>query len=224
MRAFRVVIIIMVLTAIAASQTPPSNANDNPQQGGYPAAWPPGAVVNVYVSTQDYNSSQIAGIQQAFATAQTAFSASGVTFNVVVSSGYTPPSGPYWLAIQKMTPIIDGQPDFGVAAYASYAYTGAQNGTLPITSAYIQVAVAVADPLALEERMLHELGHTFGLGDCSYCNWGYSLMAYGEDFNATDGASYPSYEDIISVDLYGSYGDPYGGGDGCDDDICPILP
>jgi hypothetical protein len=77
-----------------------------------------------------------------------------------------------------------------------------------LVSAYINISPNVTSADALTEKIAHEVGHTFGLHNCSNCSSTQSIMSpapSATDPNATRGISAPTSCDNQSANYVGNY-------------------
>jgi hypothetical protein len=75
---------------------------------------------------------------------------------------------------------------------------------------FMKINPGVTDSTALTHTVSHEMGHTFGLADCSGCSQGSSAMTLPTtaDLNHAGGHDGPTQCDIDKVRLEGQYGSP----------------
>jgi hypothetical protein len=118
---------------------------------------------------------------------------SGVTFSFTYNS--TPITGANTYQVTSQT-ITDGQ-----------ALTGGTANTQRST-AFTNIDPRVTNLTALTQVMAHEVGHTFGLADCTTCAAGTSVMTQPQCCNYNDttaGRSRPSTCDNASVNTIAQY-------------------
>ncbi|HEX5731588.1 MAG TPA: hypothetical protein VF131_02045 [Blastocatellia bacterium] len=185
----------------------------NPPTQGQQTAWAENAQVAVNISPS-FSAAERQAIQTAFTNWQNANGSSGngsgVTFTFTFNS--TPISGNNTYQVNKQNPQNGGQAATG----------GTTNGTNR-ASAFTNIDSRVTNLTALTQVMAHEAGHTFGLGDCTSCAAGTSVMTLPPccDYNDTSaGRTGPSSCDNQSAQQVGQYvaggGGSGGGGEGCD--------
>jgi hypothetical protein len=157
-------------------------------------SWSQGAPVSVNIDPS-YNQLQREGIHDAFVNWQTATGGRwGVTFTFTYSS--TPVSGVNTHQVTKTNPACP-------LNTTCQAITGGTTSGIRRTSAYTNVNPLITDAIALKQSMAHEIGHTFGLDDCSSCDQITTLMADATSMNDTGGLESPSYCDVaVTNTLY----------------------
>jgi hypothetical protein len=181
----------------------------------YPAA------INVNINPTGLTTDQQQAIAAAFTNWQNApGNNSQITFNITFSS--TPVSGTNTYQVNSQTPRLGS----GYQAETG----GDTNGSYRV-SAFTNINPGVTDPTALTQAMAHEIGHTFGLDDCTSCADGTSVMTLAKSLNdTTSGRNGPSACDAATAntamhntppDGYmggggGGYDGDYGGGGGYD--------
>jgi hypothetical protein len=171
----------------ATCPTPPTNAsqsNDGKQQ-----ALPANTQVTVYFDISQFDDADVAAMEQAFKNWQAADATSGVTFTFVQLAGPPPATGTF-IAVSKSSSL---DPSEAMATNTSIT----NNGTYDtITNASIEVNSALTNDPSMEQKMAHEIGHLMGLGDCSTCAIGSSVMAFGNGMNSATGADAPTPCDV----------------------------
>lgn len=181
------------------------------------ASWPQNATVQVNIS-QSFTTAQRAAIQQAYINWQN-------------SPGNQSGVGFVFTATPNALPFNVDRISLGGAGQAQ---TGGQTSatTGHRISASTDVDPLVTDPTAMTQVMAHEIGHTFGLADCTTCAAGSSVMTLpplGDYNNTTAGRTAPSPCDVQTANQAGQYQPaptptptptptppPVGGGQGCD--------
>lgn len=183
----------------------------NPPTLGQQAAWAEGTQVNVNINPNQFSSAERQSLQTAFTNWQAANGATGngsdVTFNITFNA--TPVSGAGTFQVNRATPQGGGQSEIG----------GTTNGTNR-TSAFVNIDPRVTNTTALTQVMAHEIGHTFGLADCTACAAGTSVMTLPPCCNYNDtsaGRTRPSSCDNATAKQVGQYIASDGGG-------CPEPP
>jgi hypothetical protein len=186
--------------------TPPSNASQS--DDGLQEALPPDTQVDVYFDTSQFDSADIAAMEQAFQNWQSADGTSGVTFNFIQLGGPPAPTGTF-VEVSKSSTL-----DPTTAMLTSTTTTN--NGTYDtIDNASIAVNSALINDPSMEQKMAHEIGHLMGLGDCSNCSTGSSVMAFGDGMNSANGADSPTTCDVnASNNTYPPYKAKKAGGGG----------
>ncbi|HKR01097.1 MAG TPA: hypothetical protein VJT09_10515 [Pyrinomonadaceae bacterium] len=166
-------------------------------------AWPQGANITVNIDPT-YNTEQRNAIVQSFQNWQTAGGSagnnSGVRFSFTYNStppSMTPPAGTYNVQVWNR----DSPRDSGYGGDNAVA----NNGTNAI-SQEIWINTKTTDPCALAQTAAHEIGHGFGLGDCSDCADGSSVMVEGNDgYNSLNGTYGPTTCDNNTVKSVAQY-------------------
>lgn len=185
---------------------------DPPTQGRQ-TAWQEGVQVTVNISPS-FSQAEKQALQAAFTNWQSANGPTGngsdVTFTFTFSQ--TPIAGSGFGAnntfqVNKQNPS-SGQAETG----------GGTNGTNR-TRAFTNVDTRVTNATALTQVMAHEIGHTFGLADCTNCAAGTSVMTLPPcppcNYNdTTAGRTSPSTCDNESAQQVGQYVASSGGGCG----------
>lgn len=158
-----------------------------PTQGAQ-TAWAANAAVTVNISPT-FSAAQISAIQTAFNNWASS-GGSGVTFTFTSNS--TPVTGTNTYQVNSTDPGTGFQ-----------AVTGGTTSGGRRNSAYTNVNPGVTNNTALTQAMAHEIGHTFGLGDCPNCPAGTSVMTSATGLNdTTSGRSGPSPCDASSAATY----------------------
>jgi hypothetical protein len=155
----------LFLFSAARSQCPngaPPNTSQN--NTGQPAYWAPGTNVTVYVNATDFPSSaERSAITTAFSNWQNGVTNSNIGYTIVQASGTLPPAGhPANFVVVQRGAIPGGPDQVGLNAYTIAP------GTTNIISAFITIDPSVAAGFLLP-LMVHEIGHNYGLGDCTAC-------------------------------------------------------
>jgi len=164
-------------------------------------AWPKGSRVRVNISPAI---SPLTGARQAVESAfrnwQKSSGAAGtgweVTFEITFSE--IPLTGPGTFQV-----------DYGTVESVGQAETLLQGKRTGLVSARCVVDSRVTDPIAIANAMAHEIGHTFGLGECDECSAGSSVMTrFNGNYNdTTSGRNGPSNCDDAAVRDLGARGD-----------------
>jgi hypothetical protein len=133
------------------------------------AAWGHGSTVAVTINPNDFpTTAERQAIEAAFTAWQNANTHSGVTFTF--TTGTTDPNSTNTFYVNR-------------GATQNGAATSVSNTGSPTTSGNITThAATTIDPRvtadhAIASFMAHEIGHTFGLGDCFSCNTAASMMS-----------------------------------------------
>jgi hypothetical protein len=164
-----------------------------------------GASVTVNIDPS-FTPEQRTGIENGFRNWQAANGANGnnsqVTFTFTSNS--TPVTGANTFQVNR------AEPSFNVGSRAETSpFEGATNLTRAVTS----LSPRVTDQAALTEVIAHEIGHTFGLGDCPTCSGTQSVMGpappgVDQNPNLTDGVAGPLSCDNAVVTQIGQYPTP----------------
>jgi hypothetical protein len=137
----------------------------NPDVNSTTQAWAPGSPVKVNVS--GFSAAQQSCVKAAFDNWNAANAADGsnVTFNVTFSD--TPINTTGQTNVYQVT---SKQPtdDQGNPANV-FGNTGGQGNGTNRTNASTDINPKITDCTAITETVAHEIGHTFGLGECSQC-------------------------------------------------------
>lgn len=157
------------------------------------ASWPQNATVQVSISPS-FTTEQREAIQQAVINWQySPGNQSGVHFV------FTPTPGALPHTVDRIQPSTGGQGE-----------TGGQSSTTTghRVSAFSNIDPRVTDPTAMTQVMAHEIGHAFGLADCTACAAGTSVMTLPPCCNYNDtssGRTAPSPCDIQTANQAGAY-------------------
>lgn len=158
------------VAAVVIAQYPPC-ATVQRQPGTNGAAWASNAKVTVIINPNDFpTATERQRIQDAFIAWQNANTGSGVTFTFTTGSAL--PSG----ANNNTYYVQRGSAPTGGFTNISNTGTPATEGNIT-TSATTVINSSITNSNAIANIMLHEIGHTFGLGDCETCAEGSSIMA-----------------------------------------------
>ena len=188
-----------------------AQACQNPPTLGQISTWIQGDTVYVhFVNASAYTTNQIQALKAAFNNWQAANTGSGNGSSVTFVFDQAAPSGASTYDVTQGT-LTTGQGATG----------GSTSGGHRI-SAQTTLDSRVTNTTALTQLMAHEIGHSFGLDDCTSCPNGTSVMTLPPCCNYNDttaGRGSPSSCDNASVRQNGTYG--VGGGDGCVRQTCP---
>jgi hypothetical protein len=142
---------------------------------------------------------------------------SGVTFNFTYNS--TPSANSNTIQVNWQTPSADPVTGYQPRG-ETFNFPRADNSSL--SRSVINIDPRVNNCTALIDVMSHEIGHTFGLGDCPECCPGTTVMdgpysAYPDYFNEETNArtTGPGSCDVATVNVNGNY-DP--------NSVNPVLP
>jgi hypothetical protein len=178
-------------------------------------AWSKGDAVYVnFVNQSSYNDGQIQALKAAFTNWQAANSITGNCSSVTFIFDQAPPSGASTYDVTRGT-----LPNW-------LGLTGGQASGGFRIAAQTTLDSRVTDTTALTQLMAHEIGHSFGLGDCTSCSAATSVMTLPPCCNYNDttaGRSAPSSCDNVSVQQNGAYSCGTvgsGGGDPCASVTC----
>ena len=131
-------------------------------------SWPQGSSVVVNISPS-FSEAERSAIQAGFVNWQNVNgpdgNSSGVTFTFTSNSN--PVSGPNTHQVNQQAPSLGGQAETGG--------TPTPNGANR-SNAFTNISPQVTNSTALTQVVAHEVGHTFGLGDCPSCAAGTSVM------------------------------------------------
>lgn len=219
------VFVCLIIVAIPALQ---SAADDvpctNPAQKTQQFAWTKGVPVNVVINANQFSVDDFNCLKTAFDNWNAAKGQNGngsnVTFNVTRSTqtvvtrsanGDISATGSNVYQVNRAVPWT-GALDAGV--------TGGQTNGTTRDNAISSINPGITNCLALTETMAHEIGHTFGLDECSNCADGSSVMTgvpctetnesgncTAVDFNDTSaGTSGPTPCDNDTAKQVGQYG------------------
>jgi len=133
------------------------------------AAWAHNATVAVTINSNDFpTTAEQQAIQAAFTAWQNANTHSGVTFTF--TTGATDPNSTNTFFVNR------GTAQNGAATSVSSTGSPTTSGNIT-THASTVVDPRVTAAHAITSFMTHEIGHTFGLGDCFTCTPGASMMS-----------------------------------------------
>lgn len=151
-------------------------------------AWPPGQIVNVYINPAGFTPEQLTTITNTI-SAWSNGNDNGVRFNV----SSNPVSGNYSYTIRQQTPSI------GAGAQAETGGTAVAGGNR--LTAFSNINPGVSDLGALAHVVSHEIGHTFGLADCTTCAPNSSAMTLptSANLNAQEGSPVPTACDAAAT-------------------------
>ncbi len=146
------------------------------------SGWPPCQVVTVNVDPS-FSDSQYDKIVGAFHQWQNSINLANGT--IILFDGFTRSStalaGPNFHSGINVYQVTRAQPIVpGDSAETGPIQTGPVRGW-----AWTFVNPLVTDDTFLAQAMAHEIGHTFGLGDCVFCEAKSSIMITGVDMNDT---------------------------------------
>lgn len=189
------------LIAYVGAQIPCTTPPAQPE--GQLTTWKQGATVNVMIDST-FSPTQQQAIKDQFNKWKNAGGAN-VTFNFVEPSqagGGATTGGPPVLAVLRQVPTR-----LGPAAQAEtrgISFNGNRGDST------MEINPGVTDPTAFNHVLSHEIGHTFGLGDCEGCPAGSSAMTLPQtpDLNAAGGHDGPTNCDSDEVRDNGQYTPP----------------
>jgi len=170
-------------------------------------SWPQNAPVTVNINSNQFSTDDLACMQSIFANynlaAQSSGNSSGVFFDVrytstpiaatVGGTAETAPTSaaaglPFVYQINR-PPILEGSNP------AAFAQTGAGGTGEHRTSGVTNINSQITNCDALRQTLAHEIGHTFGLGECSSCDARGSVMVGGSAIQNPDGTITRLYND-----------------------------
>jgi hypothetical protein len=161
----------------AAAQVPCATPPAQPE--GKITAWKQGATVNVMIDPT-FSPTQQQAIKDQFNKWKTAGGAN-VTFNFVEPSqagGGATTGGPPIVSVMRQIPDKKGATAQGETE--GFSYNGNRGDT------FIDINPGVTDPTAFIHVVSHEIGHTFGLGECPTCPAGSSAMTVPQTANLNE--------------------------------------
>lgn len=157
-------------------------------------AWMQSATVNVNIDPS-YNTQQRAAIAQAFSNWNFDYNSCSEVFFATPTYQSQPIAGPsinpssyydFKFQVYRVNPPSNPS-DRGLAV-------GKARPNMYTIHAYVYINTNVTDPEALKQVMAHEIGHTFGLGECTNCGSTKSVMNDPvPSYNDTNGLSGPTY-------------------------------
>jgi hypothetical protein len=173
-------------------------------------AWRQGAQVTVNINpNNNLTTEQRNAIKQAFTNWEESNSlsgnSSGVTF-VFTESATNVAGQKDKIQVNIQQPTTSPTAEVGLHDGQTYGPNADY-----LISAYINLSPNVTLPAALTEKTAHEIGHTFGLHNCSTCSSTESIMspaASATDPNATRGISGPTPCDNRAAQVVGQYPSP----------------
>lgn len=163
---------LLIAGSMMTVQVTAQSCTNPPLQQDSRTAWPvggpsPPAAIQVNINPTGLTTQQQQAVAAAFTNWQNApGNNSQITFNITFSN--TAISGANTYQVNSQTPSLgaDYQGETG----------GATGGNAYRTSAYTNINPGVTNTTALTQAMAHEIGHTFGLDDCTSCAAGTSVM------------------------------------------------
>lgn len=166
-------------------ETPP------PQPEGKITSWKQGATVNVMIDPT-FNDTQQQAIKDQFNKWKNAGGAN-VTFKFVEPSqagGGASTGGPPIVSVMRQIPDKKGATAQGETE--GFSYNGNRGDT------FIDINPGVTDPTTFTHVVSHEIGHTFGLDDCTACTAGSSAMTEPQTANLNEAGGYDGPTDCDS--------------------------
>jgi hypothetical protein len=161
----------------AAAQVPCATPPAQPE--GKITAWKQGATVNVMIDPT-FSPTQQQAIKDQFEKWKNAGGAN-VTFKFVEPSqagGGATTGGPPIVSVMRQIPDKKGATAQGETE--GWAFNGTRGDT------FIDINPGVTDPTAFIHVISHEIGHTFGLGECPTCQPGSSAMTVPQTANLNE--------------------------------------
>jgi len=193
-------LIISCLSILAPQLATSQSGCTNPPTQGANTTWSPGAQVTVNINPT-FSQSQRDAIVAAFTNWQNSSgNNSGVNFSFTYNS--TQVTGANTYQVNSQIPSGGGQAETGGTANSSNTHR---------STAFTNIDSRVTDLTALTQVMAHEIGHTFGLNDCSTCAAGTSVMTLPPCCNYNDttaGRTGPSPCDVATANQAGGYPTP----------------
>ncbi len=189
------------LVAEAAAQVPCATPPAQPE--GKITAWKQGATVNVMIDPT-FSPTQQQAIKNQFEKWKNAGGAN-VTFKFVEPSqagGGASTGGPPIVSVMRQIPDKKGATAQGETE--GFSYNGNRGDT------FIDINPGVTDPTAFIHVISHEIGHTFGLGECPTCQPGSSAMTVPQtpNLNEAGGHDGPTNCDSNKAKEAGQYTPP----------------
>jgi hypothetical protein len=149
-----------ILASVCSNGAPP---NTSQNANGLPAYWSANTNVNIYINSSDFSSTTDQGyIRTALSNWQKYIT--NVTYNVTVTT--SPPVGQARSLVVQKGVLSPGK--LGTNGYVQSG-TAIQNSIITIDRSQVSGSL-------LLNVMVHELGHTYSLGDCTACS--NTAMAY----------------------------------------------
>lgn len=196
-----VLLTLPFLAGDAAAQVPCETPPAQPE--GKITAWKQGATVNVMIDPT-FSSTQQQAIKDQFNKWKNAGGAN-VTFNFVEPSqagGGATTGGPPIVSVMRQIPDKKGATAQGETE--GFSYNGNRGDT------FIDINPGVTDPTAFIHVVSHEVGHTFGLGECPTCSAGSSAMTLPQTTNLNEAGGHdgPTTCDSNKAKEVGQYPTP----------------
>lgn len=180
-------LISLALTAVAFAQTcsptcpngAPPNTLDN--SNGYPAYWAAGTSVTVYVNTSSFaTEAEQHDIQEAFLSWQKTLSNANIQYffdfaSVTDANPMPPPGGPPNYILVQRGATGGFEDTVGINNYVTVLQGGAWHVLYSYITISPDVTVQPTDASNhgyLYRVLLHEIGHSYGLGNCTACRDG----------------------------------------------------
>ncbi len=176
-----------------------TNCQPPPLRNPY-SSWPKGPAVVVNIDPT-FNQDQSNAIKAAFTNWQNSNGPSGNGSGVTFSFTFNPPAN---TPSANQFQVIARNPGVDAVGGATSIYRSGNRTTK---------AAADIDPMytnmtAMAQTMAHEIGHTFGLGECLSCPTGTTVMQGADDLNdTTSGCVSPSSCDNDAVAIGGYISD-----------------
>src|SRR5687767_13984990 len=185
----------------AAAQVPCALPPAQPE--GKITAWKQGATVNVLIDPT-FSPTQRQAIKDQFEKWKNAGGAN-VTFKFVEPSqagGGATTGGPPIVSVMRQIPDKKGATAQGETE--GFSYNGNRGDT------FIDINPGVTDPTAFIHVVSHEVGHTFGLGECPTCSAGSSAMTLPQTTNLNEAGGHdgPTTCDSNKAKEVGQYPTP----------------
>jgi hypothetical protein len=176
-------------------------------------AWPANQTIKVNISPA-FPSDQEAAIRAAFNAWARADTDSGLSFefsNLAAEQAGAWGGAKNTLQVNKKVPGCVGVGGQCLAEVGEGGDLGTRR-----RSGYVNISPSITDPLALQNAMAHEIGHTYGLDDCIWCAPGSSVMnGTSGPTDTKTGLPGPSpCDERMSRVVFGNHGEPPRPGDG----------
>jgi len=177
MRILLCVLSMLIGTASAVAQKPPSNAANN--SNGLQSGWQPYSTVNVFIDSAQFppGSAAESAVKQGFLNNQKAYSSQDITYSFTsVQACPVLNVGEAYVTTESFSdPSQWGNNSWTSTFNSAYGY----NFT---TTAYITVSPnLLSAPASLTYALSHEDSHDYFLGDCPSCAEGSTIMSYQND-------------------------------------------